>query len=40
VLTACVIGFEKKIDSWLRYGIILAIGMGWALTLFRFSLPS
>lgn len=40
VLTAVVVGWEKKIDSWLRYGVILAIGMGWAVTFLRFSLPS
>jgi hypothetical protein len=40
ILTALLLGFEKKIDSWLRYGFFLVIGLGWIVTLIRFSLSS
>jgi len=38
LLTAAMIIFEKKIDSWLRYGFFVFIGLGWALTLIRFGM--
>lgn len=38
VLTALLLGFQKKIDSWLRYGFFIGIGAGWILTLIRFAM--